>query len=583
MSYRSRRIAAILAIAVAIIALFFIIRRQPTKSGQDSETRDSAPASRRGGELVAAIRQDPPTFNRYYGSRVDQTVELLTHLLHAKLFRVNRLSGEVEPWLAEGATQDDGVTYTIRLRDGVTFSDGAPFTSADVVFSFEAVYDPRTNSAIKPALENPPGQPIEVTAIDPRTVRLRFAAPYGPGLQILDNLVIYPKHKLEAAVRAGTMKDAWTPATPPADIVGLGPFRLQSYQPGERIVLERNPHYWRSDDRGTELPYLDRLTLAVVRDQNTAALRLEQGQIDIPLDEIRPEDYTRMKQLEEQGRVQLADAGVNLDPNMLWFDLRPQAYANDPRKPWLQSEEFRKAISHGVDRQALVDAVFLGGGVPVYGPVTPGNRAWHVGDLPKHEFDRARAREILRGLGLEDRNGDGTIEDGAGRPVRFSILAQQGHTIRSRSASVIQDQLRQLGIAVDIVLLDPGSIVQRWAQMDYDAIYHGVQASSYDPANNVDFWLSSGGFHLWNPRQEKPATEWEARIDELMKKQIATTDEAARRTLFAEAQRIFAEHVPILYFAAPRTIIALSPRVANATPVPLQPPVLWNADTLAVR
>jgi peptide/nickel transport system substrate-binding protein len=578
---RSRLIAALLAILVVIVALFFIFRGRSMPPGSSQET--GASVTRRGGQLVAAIRQDPPTFNRYYGSRVDQTVDILTHLLHAKLFRINQVSGDLEPWLAEEGRQEDDVTYTLRLREGLKFSDGVPFTSADVVFSFDAVYDPRTNSAIKQAMENPPGERIQVTSIDERTVRLRFAAPFGPGLRILDNLVMYPKHKLEAAVQSGTMKDAWTPATPPGEIVGLGPFRLQSYQPGERIVLERNPYYWRTDDRGTPLPYLDGLTLAVIRDQNTAALRLEQGQVDVPLDEIRPEDFTRMKQLEAEGRVQLADAGVSLDPNMLWFDLRPQAYPNDHRKAWLQSEGFRRAISHAVDRGALVDTVFLGAGLPVYGPVTPGNRAWYVDDLPKYEFDRDRARELLRGLGLEDRDGDGTIDDRAGRPVRFSVLAQQGHTIRSRSASVIQDQLRQVGIAVDVVLLDPGSIIQRWSQMNYDAIYHGVQASSYDPANNMDFWLSGGGFHLWNPQQPKPATEWEARIDELMQKQIATTDDAARKALFAEAQRIFAEHAPILYFAAPRSIIALSPRVANATPVPLQPRVLWNADTLAVR
>jgi peptide/nickel transport system substrate-binding protein len=537
---------------------------------------------------VAVVRGDPPSFNRYYGSRVDQTVDILTHLLHGRLFRIDRTTGALEPWLAESAIQDDGQTYTVRLREGVRFSDGTPFTSADVVFSFDAVYDPRTNSALKPSLEIR-GQPLQVTALDARTVRIRFPAPFGPGLQILDNIPMYPKHKLEAAVRAGAMKDAWTLATPLSEIVGLGPFRLASYQPGERMVLERNPHYWRclpaaeAEADCTPLPLLDRLTLAIVRDQNTAALRLEQGQVDLPLDEIRPEDYPRMRRLAQQGRVQLADAGVGLDPNMLWFDLRPEAYKGDPRKPWLQSEAFRKAISHAVDRRALVETVFLGAGVEVYGPVTSGNRTWHTQGLTRYAHDTQRAADLLRSIGLYDKNEDGTIDDSAGRPVRFSILAQQGHTVRSRSASVIQEQLRQIGVVVDVVLLDPGSIVQRWAQMNYDAIYHGVQASSYDPANNLDFWLSSGSFHVWNPGQAKPATDWEARIDELMQKQIATTDQAERRGHFEDVQEIFAEHVPILYFAAPRITLALSPRVANATPVPLQPFVLWNADVLAVR
>jgi peptide/nickel transport system substrate-binding protein len=136
---------------------------------------------------------------------------------------------------------------------------------------------------------------------------------------------------------------------------------------------------------------------------------------------------------------------------------------------------------------------------------------------------------------------------------------------------------------VDVVTLDPGALVQRFNTGQYDAIYFGVESSAYDPAKNLDFWLSSGSFHLWHPAQPAPATPWEREIDELMRQQITTSDLETRRRLFAQVQRLSAVHQPILYFAAPRILVAMSPKVGNARPVPLSPPVLWSADTLTVR
>ncbi|MGE5815915.1 MAG: ABC transporter substrate-binding protein [Acidobacteriota bacterium] len=575
------------ALAVALVAGLYIgtvqRKRQTPPAVATTEAVRSLPGH--GGELVAAIPTDPAGFNRYAGvQRIDNIVELLALLLQDKLVRVNRMTGVLEPRLAESWTRsDDALTYTLKLRQGVKFSDGAPFSSADVTFAFEAIRDPASASPLAEAM-TVRGKPIVVTATDPATIVITFPEPFGPGLRILDNLPILPRHKLEAALRAGTLKDAWTLATPASDIVGAGPFRLTTYEPGIRFLLERNPYFWRKDANGAQLPYLDRLTLTIVRDQNTEALRMEQGQIDVGAREIRPEDYGSFRQLQAQGRVVLADAGISLDPNMLWFNLAPNAYAGDPRKQWLQSEDFRKAISSAVDRQVLVDTVFLGEGVPIFGPVTPGARDWYTDDVPRYPYDPARTRSLLReSLGFTDNDKDGMLEDRTGQPVRFSILTQQGETIRMRSSSVIQEQLRRAGIAVDIVALDPPAIFERFGRGQYDAIYYGVEATSTDPANNQDFWLSSGGFHVWNPGQKTPATPWEKHLDDLAHQQAAATDPATRRRLYMEMQQVFGEHVPILYFAAPKLIVALSPKVTNAQPVPVRPLVLWNAETLGVN
>ena len=166
--------------------------------------------------------------------------------------------------------------------------------------------------------------------------------------------------------------------------------------------------------------------------------------------------------------------------------------------------------------------------------------------------------------------------------MRFSILTQRGHTIRERTATVLQEQLRQVGIATDVVPLDVPAMIQRWTRADYDAIYFAPQASSTDPALNPDYWYSSGSFHVWHPQQKSPATEWERRIDDLMREQVVTSDLAERQRLFAEVQRIFGEELPGLYFVAPRIVVTHSSRVLNATPALQVPHLLWSPDSIAL-
>ena len=531
----------------------------------------------RGGELTASLRSEPGNYNRYFdASAAADVVALLTQ---ARLVRINRVTDAAEPALAESwETSADGRSETLRLRPGVTFSDGTPLTSADVLFSFAVAYD-APGSQLGESLMVA-GERLQVTAPDPTTVVVRFPSPFAPGIRLLDNLPILPRHKLEAAFKDGTIQKAWTAATPLSEVVGLGPFVLSEHVAGQRLVFTRNVHYWRKDQRQTVLPYLDRLTMEIIPDQNAEALRLESGAVDLMSNgDIRPDDYARFKRLADQGRLKLLDAGVGLDPNVLWFNLKPSP-AGD-RKPWLRRTEFRQAVSYGVDRQAIVNTVYLGAAVPIFGPITPRHGAWYSADVPAYPHDPVKARRLLAAAGLTDRNGDGQLEDAGGAPVRFSVLVQKDSTIRERTVALLQEQLRRLGIALDVVGLDLGSIGKRWSSADYDSIFHGFQASATDPAMNLDYWLSSGNTHFWNPGQPKPATDWEARIDELMRQQVQARQPAERQRLFTEVQRVFGEQVPALYFVAPKVTIALNPRVANPTPAPQIPQLLWSAETLA--
>jgi peptide/nickel transport system substrate-binding protein len=571
---RRRSLLGVLVSAslLAVVALYWYENRPD--SGQ------LAPAPRRGGQVNASLRLEPRTFNRLVAR--DETVETLTQLTQGRLIRINRSTFAVEPWLAERwESSADGRVHTLHLRQGVTWSDGAPFTSADVLFTLQAVSDPKAAPALNSTLSIE-GKPIAATAPDANTVILTFPAPSGLGLQLLDALPILPKHKLEAALTAGTFADAWGSNTPAADIVGTGPFVLSEYLPGQRLVLDRNPRYWRTAADGMPLPYLDRLVLDVVPDQNAEFVRLQSGALDMVRADLRPEDYVPVRRAEETGALTLVELGVSPDADSLWFCLKPEAKKGDKRFAFVQKREFRQALSHAVDREAFAQDVFLGEAVPVWGPITTGNKVWFDPNVPRYPHDVDRAKALLKGIGLEDRDGNGIVEDASGTEARLTMITQQGLGHYERGTTVLRNEAMKVGIAFELVPLEQGALIKRMLACDYDAVYFRLLATEFDPAGNLDFWMSSGGAHVWNIGQAKPATEWEQRIDTLMGEQARTIDPERRRALFKDVQKTLAENAPILYFAAPRMYTAHSARLTGVVPSVMRPPILWSADTLSV-
>jgi len=525
--------------------------------------------------VVAVIRAEPRSFNRL--ARADRPTGLLSMLLHARLVQLNHHTQEIEPALATKWMLDkDGRTYTLTLRQGVLFSDGAPFTADDVVFTFEALYDPKVDSPLASSMQVK-GQPIAVRKIDSHTVVLTLPAPYGPGLRLLNALPILPAHKLRDALAKGEFAKAWSTATPPADIVGLGPYVLRSYTPGDRIELARNPRY---GARGANVhPEVERLTLRIIPTQDAERLALEAGELDIMAADIRPDDLKAVRALEAAGKVRVFDLGPAVDEDALWFNLGPDARKPAAARPWLD-RAMRQAVAHAVDRAAFINTVYLGAGVQADGPVPPGNRAWHASKLPTYAHDVAQARALLTGAGLKDVNGDGIYETSAGKPLAIELLTQRGHAIRVRAAEVIASDLEDAGLTVNVVPLDPPALVARLEKGDYDAAYFTASTSDTDPSVNLDYWLSAGSFHVWHPRQKTPATPWEAEIDRLMQELTGLTDPAARRERFDRVQQIMVAELPTISFAAPSLVTATSTRVQGLEPSAIHPYLLWRADTM---
>src|SRR5688572_11229376 len=213
-----------LVLAVALVIAVFVFMRWP---GTPAVRDDGTPSE--GGRLVASLRQEPRNFNRLMAQV--NAARLTAVLTQATLLRVNPVSGDLEPRLAtEWKGTPDGRTWTFTLRDNVKFSDSVPFTAADVVFTFQALYDARAKSVLGNQLLIG-GQPLQVQALDDHHVVVTFPAPYALGAALLDSVPILPRHKLQSALDRGTFADAWSAGSNVADIAGLGPFVLKEYRP----------------------------------------------------------------------------------------------------------------------------------------------------------------------------------------------------------------------------------------------------------------------------------------------------------------------------------------------------------------
>ena len=536
-----------------------------------------------GGRLVVGLRSEPKTLNPVVA--IDATSRDVIDCLAADLIHINRSTQKTEPALAKSwSVSRDGRVYTLRLRRGVRFSDGQTFDADDVVFSFKVYLDENIDSPQRDLLIVG-GKPIVVRKVDQYTVQFELAQPYAAAERLFDGIAMLPRHLLENVYQTGHFSDAWTISTPPAQFAGLGPFRLKEYVPGQQIVLERNPYYWKEDRNRVRLPYVNEVVFLFVASEDAQVIRFQSGDTDI-LSRFSADNFSVLERNQNAKGYRVYDLGPGLEYNFLFFNLNDVSAALPEiarKQAWFRELRFRQAISAAIDRDGIVRLVYDGRGTALWGQVTPGNKLWTDSQLPRPPRSLDRARELLKSAGFSWKTG-GSLVDPHGRLVEFSILTSSSNAQRIKMATIIQDDLSQLGMNVHVVSLEFGAVVSRLTKThDYEACIMGLVSGDADPTPEMNVWLSSGETHLWHPSEAHAATEWESEIDGLMQRQLVTLNYVKRKRLYDRVQEIIAQEVPIICLASPDILVAAKNRVRNFQPAILDPYTLWNIEELYLQ
>jgi peptide/nickel transport system substrate-binding protein len=240
---------------------------------------------------------------------------------------------------------------------------------------------------------------------------------------------------------------------------------------------------------------------------------------------------------------------------------------------------FRQAVSVAIDRDAIVQLVYRGMASAIWAHVTPGNKPWLNDQLPRTPHSAARARDLLRTAGFSW-SSDNRLLDPSKNEVSFSILTSAGNSQRGKISTLVQEDLKQIGITASIASLGFRSLTD-WIlnTYDYEAAIMTVGSGDVDPNSEMNVWTLNGSTHLWN-LSGKAAEGWEKEIDYLMRRQLVSLSFQERKRFYDRVQDLVADNLPIICLASPHILVGASRRVQNLHPSILRPYALWNADAL---
>lgn len=541
-----------------------------------------------GGRIISATLSDIGSFNTLVSA--DEVAQMLNQLMNPGLTEMNLITQEPEPGLAKDwLISNDKLTWTFHLRKGLKWSDGVPFSADDVIFTMQVINDPKIPSGARDALLS---GAIQWTKVDDYTVQARLPSGFVPFLRQIDGATaaILPKHKWESAYKSGKFEEAMQVSMDLKDYACLGPFRPKEYKAGQRLTLERNPQYWRIDKNGKRLPYLDEITFLIIPTQDQLFLKMQSGEIDTFYN-IRAEDVENFKVKAATVGMKLLNLGPSNDQEGLWFnmngDRNPKTgkpYMDQVKRSWFVDDNFRKAVSYGLNRNALVRNALFEKGVVSWGPESVGNIKWYNPHIIKYEYDPAKSVELLKASGFTqktDASGKLLLQDKHGNQVRFSLSTIAGNSISDAKCNLIVSDLGKLGMQVEYTPLDFNTLVTRITEsFDYDSMLLGMSHDDLDPTNCSNMWPSSGSLHFWWPNEKKPAFDWEKRVDELMKLQESTFDQAERKKYYDEVQLVLTEHQPMIFTTTQYVYICAKNKIGNLRPSVSRHRTLWNAYEL---
>ncbi len=531
--------------------------------------------------LIVPTPSGPGTFNY----PLNQSAYSVFGYMYEGLINENGLTSKLEPGLAESwEVSKDGKKIVFTLREGLKWSDGEPMTTDDIIFSYEKIYfNDKIPSGLKDTLRVGMSREFpKVKKIDSRRVEFSVAEPFAPFIRYAGGIPILPAHILQEAVENtdadGKPKylSTWATDTDPKKIVGNGQYRMLSYTPNQRVVLERNPYFWRQDAEGNPQPYIQQIVWQIIENTDNQLLNFRSGDLDTL--NVEPEVFPLLKREEKRGKYTVFNGGPDTGSVFVCFNLNKgrnaqnQPFVDPIKSRWFATKEFRQAIAYGINRSAMTNNIYRGLGAPLHSPI-PAQSPFYLSPeegLKTYSYDQQKSKELLLSAGFKYNSNDELL-DAEGNKVRFTLLMAAGKKVREQMATQIKQDLGKLGMQVDTQFLSFNTYVEKLRLTRNWDTYLGGFTGGTEPHSGYNIWSVNGTLHSFNqgPQAGEPPIkgwevyDWEQKIDDLYVKASQELDEAKRKEIYAETQRIIAEQVPFIYMVNPLTFEAVRDRVSG--------------------
>ena len=527
--------------------------------------------AKRGGTLRGYTISDYRTFNPFLTAEADSVPEIISG--DYGLVRRDPTTGDWIPYMAESWTiSPNKLEITFKIRKGMKWSDGRPITADDWIMTWRIHTDKAVGSN---DYDNffIDGKPIVLRKLDDYTIRFIYPKTDAEAFAIA-SFAPWPAHVFGPVYQkegAEGIKKMWTLNEDPAKIVSAGPWVVESYRPGERVVLKRNPYSaeWNKADAGNPLPYLDRYEIRIVKDVNAALAEFLAGNIDI-FNPSTVDHISQIRQAVQQGRLD-ATIKVNASPvassQFMVFNWNK---ASDPFKQSLfRSDKFRRAMSHLVNRQAVIDIVYGGLGTPMYSSVYPVLTQWINPKVPKYEYDPKQAAKLLAELGFTKKDREGYLVDSKGRRIEFNLATNAGNTQREQIAKLIVDEAKKVGVKVNFQAIDfntlVGQLLSSGPDRPFDAIIIGLTGGGLDWPFGSNVVPCKGNLHMWN-KSGQCLDPRETLMEKLYYQGRTELDFKKRVEIGYRMQEVEAELLPVIYIAGPNYHPAWNNRLGGEHP-----------------
>jgi peptide/nickel transport system substrate-binding protein len=531
--------------------------------------------------LIVPTPSGPATFNY----PLNQSAYSVFGYLNEGLINENGLTSELEPGLAESwKVSKDGKKIVFTLREGLKWSDGEPMTTDDIIFSYDKIYfNDKIPSGLKDTLRVGMSRQFpKLKKIDSRRVEFSVAEPFAPFIRYAGGIPILPAHILQESISntdsEGKPKflTTWGTDTDPQKIVGNGQYRMLSYTPNQRVVLERNPYFWRKDTQGTDQPYIQQIVWQIIENTDTQLLNFRSGDLD-SLD-VQPEVFPLLKREEKRGKYTVFNGGPDTGSVFMCFNLNQgrnaqnQPFVDPIKSRWFATKEFRQAIAYAINRDAMTNNIYRGLGAPLHSPI-PAQSPFYLSPkegLKTYNYDPKKAKELLLSAGFKY-NDEGDLLDRDGNKVRFTLLMAAGKKVREQMGTQIKQDLGKLGIQIDTQFLSFNTYVEKLRLTKNWDTYLGGFTGGLEPHSGYNIWSVNGTLHSFNqgPQAGEPpikgwkVADWEQKIDDLYVKASQELNEVKRKEFYAETQRIISEQAPFIYMVNPLTFEAVRDRISG--------------------